>query len=76
MVSKQFDGEMQRRIESVVSPRVPALCTRNPVGEAGDLPAFIVEDEEWEPLARTLVRNAGLMVVYFLSLTSGPSRLA
>lgn len=71
MASSQFDVEMQRRIESLVSPRVPALCIRNPAGDSGDLPAFIVADEEWEPLARTLVHNAGLIVVYFLSLTAG-----
>jgi len=71
MMSAQFDTEMQRRIESVVSPRVPALSIRNPAGDSGDLPAFIVANEEWESLARTLVRNAGFIVVYFLSLTSG-----
>jgi hypothetical protein len=71
MASSQFDVEMQRRIESLVSPRVPALCIRNPAGDSGHLPAFIVADEEWEPLARTLVHNAGLIVVYFLSLTAG-----
>jgi hypothetical protein len=71
MASSQFDVEMQRHIESLVSPRVPALCIRNLAGDSGDLPAFIVADEEWEPLARTLVHNAGLIVVYFLSLTAG-----
>src|ERR1700683_1066452 len=71
MASNQVNTERQRRIKSLVSPRVPALSIRNPAGESGDLPAFIVADEEWEPLAHTLVRNAGLIIVYFLSLTSG-----
>jgi len=71
MMLTRFDGEMQERIQFVMSPVVPALCIRNPAGDSGVLPAFIVEDEEWEPLARTLVRNAGLIIMYFLSATSG-----
>lgn len=70
-MSTPFDDDMQRRVQSVVSPVAPALCIRNPAGAFGVLPAFIVEDEEWEPLARTLVRNAGLVVMYFFSATSG-----
>jgi len=71
LATTMFDGDMQRCIESVVSPVVPALCIRNPAGDMDVLPAFIVGDEEWEPLARRLVRNAGLVVMYFLSATSG-----
>jgi hypothetical protein len=58
-------------MHSVVSPVVPALCIRNPAGDSGVLPAFIVGDEEWASLARTLVRNAGLIIMYFFSATSG-----
>jgi hypothetical protein len=71
LMSNMFDADMQRRIESVVSPTVPALCIGNPADAVGILPAFLVEDEEWEPLARTLVRNAGLIILYFLTATTG-----
>jgi len=67
----RFDVDMQYRIQSVVSPVVPALCISNPSGDSGVLPTFIVEDEAWEPLARRLARNAGLLVMYFFSATSG-----
>lgn len=73
MMSTRFEGEMQQRIQSVLSPVIPALCISNPAGDSGVFPAFIVADEEWEPLARTLVRNAGLIIMYFLSATSGVS---
>lgn len=71
MASGQFDLTLQRRIQEIVSPTVPALSIRNPAGDGGEMPAFIVGDGEWAELARTLVRNAGLIVMYFLSLTSG-----
>lgn len=71
LASRQFDLEMQSRIDSAISSRVPALCISNPAGDFGEFPAFIVDDEHWAPLAQTLVRNAGLIVLYFLSLTSG-----
>ncbi|HEX7956858.1 MAG TPA: tetratricopeptide repeat protein, partial [Pyrinomonadaceae bacterium] len=70
-VSTRFDDDMQRRIQSVVSPVVPALCIRNPAAPFAVLPAFIVADEQWEGLAHTLVRNAGLVIMYFFSATSG-----
>jgi hypothetical protein len=71
MASTQFDVVLQGRIERIVSPTVPALSIRNPAGDSGDMPAFIVGDDAWAELAQTLVRNAGLIVLYFLSLTSG-----
>lgn len=71
LMPTRFDVELQRRITAVLAPTVPALSIRNPAGTTGDLPAFIVDDDVWAELARTLVRNAGLIVVYFLSLTSG-----
>lgn len=66
-----FDVDLQRRIATVVSPTVSALSIRNPAGTTGDIPAFIVGNDQWEELAHTLVRNAGLIVMYFLSLTWG-----
>ena len=70
---RAFDGKMQGLIAAQVSPKIPALCIRNPSGDFLDLPGFIVGDDEWAELAQTLVRNAGLVVMYFLSLTSGVS---
>jgi hypothetical protein len=65
-----FDNDIQRRIETIVAPRVPAVCIWNSAEPFSVLPGFIVGDEEWEELAHTLVRNAGLIVLYFLSLTT------
>jgi hypothetical protein len=71
LMSTQFDVDLQRLIGTAVSPAVPALSIRNPAGTTGTLPAFIVSDDEWAELAQTLVRNAGLIIMYYLSLTSG-----
>jgi len=66
-----FDGEMQRHIQSIVSALVPALCIRNPAFDGGDVPGFIVGDDDWQALAHSLVRNAGLIVMYYLTASSG-----
>ena len=34
LMTSMFDIEMQRRIQSVVSPLVPAVCIRNPAGDS------------------------------------------
>jgi len=67
----EFDISMQQEVRTHVVPKVPAVCIRNPVEDARVLPAFVAGDDEWQDLARTLVRNAGLIVMYFLTATKG-----
>jgi hypothetical protein len=70
----QLDNTMQRHLHATVEPVVRVVGIQNPAGQSGPLPAFVVADEDWEPLASLLVRNAGMIVMYFLGLTSGVAK--
>jgi hypothetical protein len=71
LASAGFNAELESEIQIYLSPKLPVFCIRNPADAFGTLPAFIVSDQEWQEFAQTLVRNAGLVILYFVSLTPG-----
>jgi hypothetical protein len=70
----QFDNNMQRHLLAAVEPLVPVVGIQNPAGRSGPLASFVVADEDWEPLAYLLVRDAGMIVMYFLGVTAGVAK--
>lgn len=67
----QFDNLMQHHLLAVVEPLAPVVGIQNPAARSGPLASFEVADEDWKPLAELLVRDAGMIVLYFLGVTAG-----
>jgi hypothetical protein len=53
---------------------MPFVSIFNRAGYLDEFPAFVLGNHEWEAVASVLIRDAALVVVYFLTVTTGVSR--
>ncbi len=71
IVSSTFQGDriMQELLKRIAQPAMPVVSFENQAGDPGEINHFRVRPEHWEGLAGTLIRHAGVIVLFFIELT-------
>ena len=68
------DVSMQKLIAGRKRDSIPFVSIANRAADGGPLPHLVLSNEHWERAAEILIRHAGVVVMYFLTLTPGVAR--